>query len=51
MIWEPASAMALSIFLTVCLFFTAYATAYLVVAGLFKTSRSIRKIINEKNNN
>tara|TARA_B100000900_G_scaffold386012_1_gene376102 strand:- start:2586 stop:2744 length:159 start_codon:yes stop_codon:yes gene_type:complete len=46
--WEPASAMALSIFLTIALFLTAYATAYLIVAGFFKTVRSIKKIIQEK---
>jgi hypothetical protein len=46
--WEPASAMALSIFLTIALFLTAYAAAYLIVAGFFKTIKSIKKIINEK---
>ena len=46
--WEPASAMALSIFLTIALFISVYAAAYLIVAGFFKTARSIKKIIQEK---
>ena len=46
--WEPASAAALAIFLTIALFLTAYAASYLIVSGLFKTARSIKKIIHEK---
>ena len=46
--WEPASAMALSIFLTIALFLSAYGVAYLIVAGFFKTVRSIKRIIKEK---
>ena len=47
MFWEPAGAMALSIFLTIALFMSVYAAAYLIVAGFFKTTRSIKKIIRE----
>ena len=47
MFWEPAGAMALSIFLTIALFMLVYATAYLIVSGFFKTVRSIKKLINE----
>ena len=43
--WEPAGAMALSIFLTVSLFMAVYLVAYLIVAGFFKTARSIKKVI------
>ena len=33
--WEPAGAMALSIFLTMALFLSVYGLAYLIVAGFF----------------
>ena len=47
MFWEPAGAMALSIFLTVLLFMTVYFAAYLIVAGFFKTARLIKRLIKE----
>ena len=47
--WEPASAMALSIFLTVSLFLTVFGAAYLIVYLFFKTVRAIKKIAKEKN--
>ena len=47
--WEPAGAIALSVFLTVSLFMTFYVVAYLIVAGFFKTIRSIKKIMQDKN--
>lgn len=46
--WEPASAIALSIFLTITLFLIVFGSAYLIVFLFFKTIRSIKKIINEK---
>ena len=48
MFWEPAGAMALSIFLTIALFMAAYASAYLIVSGFFKTGRAIKKIVQDK---
>ena len=49
MFWEPASAVALSIFLTVALFLTVFGTAYLIVYSFFRTVKSIKKIIKERN--
>ena len=37
--WEPASAVALSIFLTIAFFLAAYAAAYLIVMGFYKTAK------------
>tara|TARA_R110000868_G_scaffold121004_3_gene321054 strand:- start:326 stop:487 length:162 start_codon:yes stop_codon:yes gene_type:complete len=42
-VWEPATAMAFSIFITVSLFLTVYGLAYLGVILLIKAVRSIKK--------
>jgi len=45
--WEPAGAMALSIFITVSLFLAVYGLAFLGVTLLIKAVKSIKnKIIN-----
>ena len=40
--WEPAVSVALSIFLTVALFFTVYCVAYFIVIGGIKLARNIK---------
>ena len=40
--WELAGGVALSIFLTVALFFTVYSAAYFIVMGGFKLVRYIK---------
>ena len=47
MFWEPASAVALSIFLTVSLFLTVYGLAYLGVKLFLKAIKNIKKQIKE----
>ena len=42
-----AGATAFSIFLTVMLFFTVYASAYLIVKGLFMAYAKIKDIVKE----
>jgi hypothetical protein len=41
--WEPVSAVALSIFLTVSLFFAVFVAAYLICRGFFFTWKMIKK--------
>tara|TARA_B100000287_G_scaffold416456_1_gene451162 strand:- start:913 stop:1065 length:153 start_codon:yes stop_codon:yes gene_type:complete len=41
--WEPASAAALSIFLTVSMFFAAFLAAYMICRGFFFTLKLIKK--------
>lgn len=41
--WEPASAVALSIFLTVSIFFAVFIAAYLICRGFFFTWKMIKK--------
>jgi len=43
--WEPALAVALSIFLTITLFLTIYGFAYLGIVMMIKTVKSIKKQI------
>ena len=45
--WEPASAVALSIFLTVTLFLTVYGLAYMGIKLFLKMTSNIKKIIKE----
>jgi len=40
--WEPAISIALSIFLTVALFFIVYCMAYFIVIGGIKLVRNIK---------
>ena len=47
MFWEPAGAVALSIFLTIALFLSAYGAAYIIVSTFFKLIKSIKKKIKE----
>ena len=47
MFWEPASAMALAIFLTVTLFITVYGLAYLGIKIFLKMVKNIKNIIRE----
>ena len=44
--WEPAGAVALSIFLTVSLFLTVYGLAYLGIKLLLKAIKNIKKTVN-----
>ena len=46
--WEPALAIALSIFLTCSLFFLVYGLAYLGIIKLIDGVRAIKKKIKEK---
>jgi len=43
--WEPAGAVALSIFITVSLLLTVVSLAYLVVASLIKITSYVKKQI------
>ena len=45
--WEPAGAVALSIFLTVSLFLTVYGFAYFGTKLLLKAAKEIKKMIIE----
>ena len=45
--WEPAGAVALSIFLTVTLFLTVYGLAYFGIKLFLKMVRDIGKILKE----
>ena len=46
--WEPAGAVALSIFLTCTLFFVIYGLAYLGTMSIIVAIKSIKKSINKK---
>jgi hypothetical protein len=49
--WEPAGAMALSIFLTVSLFLIIYGLAFLGVTLLIKSIKSIKQQISDRGTN
>ena len=45
--WEPAGAVALSIFLTVSLFLTVYGLAYVGIKICLKMIKDIKRLIKE----
>ena len=49
--WEPAGAMALSIFITVSLFLTVYGLAFLGLTLLIKAIKSIKQQISDRGTN
>mgnify|MGYP003679301515 CR=1 FL=1 len=49
--WEPAAAMAFSIFLTVSLFLIVYGLAFLGVMLLIKAIKSIKQQISDRGTN